>query len=235
MGGSSCHGLKGDTKPIGSKSLTDTPASCSRIADERRRRLRPRMLDVSDLARWLAAAAVSRHVSVALHELSHVVVASALGHKTTVELAAPEAFVEVSRPLSKLEDALIRHAGWIASLALAFTSVISFTSCYGLASAGDVEDVIRATGGPEVGFATLGVVLVALEALHSDLLSPSQHRGLFRCGNFGMLLLRQANACRVDQLLRRMLQITMMRGAQSAGVVTYQDSVGVRHRIHAAS
>ena len=55
----------------------------------------------------------------------------------------------------------------------------------------------------------------SVEALESDLLSTERRRGLFRCGNFGLLLLRQAQASRVDPLLRRMLQITLMRGAPS--------------------
>ena len=182
-----------------------------------------------DGARWLACAVVGRSVAVALHELSHLLVASVLGHKATVRLDGPEASVQVSRPLSNLHDALIRHAGWIASLLLACFCIALYASVYHINMLLDLSQVNTA-GGPELGFATLGVVLVALEALESDLLSEPR-RGLFRCGNFGLLLLRQANAGRVDKLLRRMLQITMMRGAQSAGVVTYQEAVGVRHRV----
>ena len=43
----------------------------------------------------------------------------------------------------------------------------------------------------------------------------------FYCGNFGCLLLNTAAASKVYPLLRKMVQITSMRGAQSAGIVTY--------------
>lgn len=43
----------------------------------------------------------------------------------------------------------------------------------------------------------------------------------FYCGNFGCLLLDTAAASKVYPLLRKMAQITSMRGAQSAGIVTY--------------
>ena len=49
------------------------------------------------------------------------------------------------------------------------------------------------------------------------------------CGNFGLLLLLPLERATVLSLLRRMLKITMVRGAQSAGLVTYETaSAGVR-------
>ena len=60
------------------------------------------------------------------------------------------------------------------------------------------------------------------------------------CGNFGILLLLPLARKDALQLLRRMLRITSVRGAQSAGVVTYEkasgstvdgDAVGVRTRV----
>ena len=46
------------------------------------------------------------------------------------------------------------------------------------------------------------------------------------CGNFGLLLLDKAAAGKVKTLLETMLRVTMMRGAQSAGLVTYVGAAG---------
>ena len=53
------------------------------------------------------------------------------------------------------------------------------------------------------------------------------------CGNFGLLLLCPAASPLVRKLLEVMIRVTMMRGAQSAGIVTYEGdaSVGVRKRV----
>ena len=57
------------------------------------------------------------------------------------------------------------------------------------------------------------------------------------CGNFGLLLLSGAHDDKVIAVLKRMLQVTMMRGAQSAGLCTYlgagegKSAVGVRSRV----
>ena len=55
------------------------------------------------------------------------------------------------------------------------------------------------------------------------------------CGNFGLLLLCPAASPLVRKLLEVMIRVTMMRGAQSAGIVTYEGdaSVGVRKRENA--
>ena len=51
------------------------------------------------------------------------------------------------------------------------------------------------------------------------------------CGNFGLLLLNLAAGGRIDELLDMMLRVTMARGAQSAGLVTYRDGKGTRKRV----
>ena len=51
------------------------------------------------------------------------------------------------------------------------------------------------------------------------------------CGNFGLLLLDLAASGRVPGLLATMLRVTMARGAQSAGLVTYKDGAGTRKRV----
>jgi hypothetical protein len=85
----------------------------------------------------------------------------------------------------------------------------------------------------ELDLTTAAFVLVALEGVYSDALSSDRPLRRFFCGNFGLLLLSQASSKRVKHLLRRMLATTVMRGAQSAGLVTYQKSRGVRHRVGA--
>ena len=59
------------------------------------------------------------------------------------------------------------------------------------------------------------------------------------CGNFGLLLLLPLARKDALRLLRQMLRITMVRGAQSAGIVTYEqmngsevgDAIGLRCRV----
>lgn len=51
------------------------------------------------------------------------------------------------------------------------------------------------------------------------------------CGNFGLLLLLPLEQTALVSLLRRMLRITMVRGAQSAGLVTYHEKSASRYRV----
>lgn len=55
------------------------------------------------------------------------------------------------------------------------------------------------------------------------------------CGNFGLLLLLPIERPAILTLLRRMLRVTMVRGAQSAGLVTYEKkqhgATGLRCRV----
>ena len=115
---------------------------------------------------------------------------------------------------------LVRHAGWIVSLLFAFACA-----------------AYRA--GREV---VVAAALTAAEALASDLLAgagPPSDR--FFCGNFGMLLLDAAWGASDSALLilQRMAEVTMMRGAQAGGVVSFVRSgfntdaelEGVRSRV----
>ena len=97
---------------------------------------------------------------------------------------------------------LVRHAGWIVSLLFAFACA-----------------AYRA--GREV---VVAAALTAAEALASDLLAgagPPSDR--FVCGAFGMLLLAAAWGASDSALLilPRMAEVTMMRGAQAGGVVSF--------------
>lgn len=56
------------------------------------------------------------------------------------------------------------------------------------------------------------------------------------CGNFGLILLNAEHRDKVMAILRTMVQVTMMRGAQSGGVATFYPTktgglVGVRSRV----
>eukprot|EP00667_Euglena_gracilis_P000989 EG_transcript_989 len=149
------------------------------------------------LAAWGAAGA--------LHEAAHLLAAAALSsapalwprnawgvllrHSCQVVLPTPG------------RVAVVRHAGWLASCAVAVA-----VYCVQDAPAGVV----------------VGVTVTALEALWTDLMGchpevPDTHF----CGNFGLLLLTLASKGKVLTTLQRMVAITMMRGAQSGGVVTY--------------
>ena len=81
--------------------------------------------------------------------------------------------------------------------------------------------------------------LTALDAMCSDLfgLPASSHRqDLFHCGNFGVVMLNKEHRDKVIDILKEMIRITMMRGAQSGGVITYvkngtQGVKGIRSRV----
>jgi hypothetical protein len=71
--------------------------------------------------------------------------------------------------------------------------------------------------------------------------SCGKEAGWFFCGNFGMVLINSAwtEGSHAKDILQKMIEVTMMRGAQSGGVVTYvqsgrsrcKDLRGVRSRV----
>lgn len=122
---------------------------------------------------------------------------------------------------------IIHHVGWITSLSLAIC--VSWTFHRKTLNSSIPAKSIQ-----------LAAWLTAIEALTTDLcglggmgfmlppMTGSASAYVFHCGNFGILLLHhmwlQDNAGRKAALdcLEHMIQITMMRGAQSGGVVTFQ-------------
>jgi hypothetical protein len=50
-----------------------------------------------------------------------------------------------------------------------------------------------------------------------------------RLAQFGLMLLELFGAAHVKDILETMIRVTMMRGAQSAGLVTYQPTAGAAH------
>ncbi|KAL7566062.1 hypothetical protein ACA910_009849 [Epithemia clementina (nom. ined.)] len=126
---------------------------------------------------------------------------------------------------------LIQHAGWIASLLLAL-----WIELY-------AQTKKRAGASQAVGPVRWAAWVTALEAVWTDLLhwpvipfllGPTEPLGAgpsvmlrFACGNFGMILLHHAwwthesGAESALNILEKLVQVTMMRGAQSGGVVCF--------------
>jgi hypothetical protein len=177
-----------------------------------------------------------RVVAVALHELSHGAVALACGLQPTVHLGlAPFSVSCTTVPGACTLGAatVIRHSGWLLSVVLALSAT----------------RLCLTTG--SLGIAALAALwLTALDAVCSDALgwSPREGKGgapfhgcstveAFYCGNFGLLLLDAAHSDKVREIITKMIRITMMRGAQSAGIITYhttpdgQRSLGRRYRV----
>ena len=123
----------------------------------------------------------------------------------------------------------VRHAGWIASLIFAFLTWNH--------------------GNPTM---RLAAIVTAFEAMATDLIRwkvlpaitmAAKSNTLF-CGNFGIILLhhlwfsdKNGRSSALD-VLEKMVQVTMMRGAQSGGVISYHpsgitsiDAKGVRSRV----
>jgi hypothetical protein len=164
----------------------------------------------------------------ALHEVSHVLSAALTGraggifNDGIVSTLFRLLFLRQCN-LPGLTDDLagdvVRHSGWIASVMFAYY----------------LRDNKNAR---------LAASLVALEALSTDLLglvpTISSHKILF-CGNFGIILLHKAwssnGGTSALDILEKMVQVTMMRGAQSGGVVTFQPTgssgsmQGIRSRV----
>ena len=107
----------------------------------------------------------------------------------------------------------VRHVGWIFSVLLA---------------------IMACRWGISVGPA-IALWATAADAAHSDLLDGGSNGDTNFCGNFGLLLLDKASAKLVRPFLETMVRVTMMRGAQSAGLVTYfsygKAAVGMRKRV----
>eukprot|EP00523_Entomoneis_sp_CCMP467_P014427 CAMPEP_0168768872 /NCGR_PEP_ID=MMETSP0725-20121227/2106_1 /TAXON_ID=265536 /ORGANISM="Amphiprora sp., Strain CCMP467" /LENGTH=1423 /DNA_ID=CAMNT_0008818255 /DNA_START=10 /DNA_END=4281 /DNA_ORIENTATION=- len=107
---------------------------------------------------------------------------------------------------------IIRHAGWILSV---LTALMVSTKA-----------AVRVGCSKSLKHAAM---LTAFDAVASDLFSwcpRTMGMGVLFCGNFGVLALNPAwnDSDAVFDLLGRMIQITMMRGAQSGGVIMWDHS-----------
>ncbi|KAK3270697.1 hypothetical protein CYMTET_20918 [Cymbomonas tetramitiformis] len=150
--------------------------------------------------------------------------------------------VELPLQQNDLHSRVIRHAGWIGSLFIAlvatFLSSTSASISWPFVAQGS-DDVFDWSHGGRAAF-LCGVWKTALEAVGSDMLGiPSADKrghhdaSVFHCGNFGVILIGRASRAEVRILigrasraevmatLQKMIEVTMVRGAQSGGLMTY--------------
>eukprot|EP00531_Pseudo-nitzschia_arenysensis_P016726 CAMPEP_0116156094 /NCGR_PEP_ID=MMETSP0329-20121206/22651_1 /TAXON_ID=697910 /ORGANISM="Pseudo-nitzschia arenysensis, Strain B593" /LENGTH=1586 /DNA_ID=CAMNT_0003653159 /DNA_START=153 /DNA_END=4916 /DNA_ORIENTATION=- len=143
-----------------------------------------------------------------------------------------------------LEDP-VRHAGWISSCFLLILLAISF-GCFNR-----FDQTVKRNKGNDSEKSGRGVTLfekimsndrlvaaivTAMEAITTDLfgwnpilpLNVGTIRQTFYCGNFGVILLNRSWYNNIEaeggalDTLQQMIEVTMMRGAQSGGVVFYE-------------
>ena len=166
--------------------------------------------------------AATRRAAVALHEASHAATAILLGFSPRVSLDPPSTHVPGATGGA---EKIIRHAGWVSSAMFAGAATWWWA---------------KSVSSGLLSLAPLGALwATALDGVASDLLGavpPAAAASTFFCGNFGLLLLHAAHSDKVKKIIETMLRVTMMRGAQSAGLVTYQraadgGAVGVRKRV----
>ena len=147
-----------------------------------------------------------------VHECFHIVAACLLGHAgealTVSNLVTATCSKHVAvRGASGWRRSAIQHAGWVGSCVLVA----------GISSMGKGSAILQAAA-----------VITALDAVCSDLLGiASSATDTFHCGNFGLVVLNKDHRDKVLKILKEMVRITMMRGAQSGGVVTYASKSGL--------
>jgi hypothetical protein len=127
--------------------------------------------------------------------------------------------------------AVIRHSGWIVSSCLA--SILHF---FAFSSSLDAHKLHKPSTWSQI--LVLAAYATALEALVTDLFqfSPTPaSKGIFYCGNFGLILLNpmwfqtpdeRGNCHSALKILQDMIRVTMMRGAQAGGVITFEPQKG---------
>lgn len=141
------------------------------------------------------------------HEMSHVMSALLCGHMPSFSfenLMNILLWRKVHIPMkSRPGELLVRHAGFAGSAAF---MVVAYTQ--------ELSQVAQAAA-----------AITVLEALLSDFMMiwPHPEEGWFFCGNFGLILLNEALAASsaVKDILEQMTEVTMVRGAQGGGVVTF--------------
>ena len=184
---------------------------------------------MTSLART-ASAVLAWFACGAAHELAHLIAACFLGCGTVVFSRENIWHALVSRRVQVTVDAqhwracAIRASGWVTSVAVAL-------ACWRVP--GETCQAVRVVA-----------TMTAAEALWTDLLGMEQKATMkrsaavtaasllpphtwFYCGNFGMIILSKLWLTGSDggelakTILQKMVQVTMMRGAQSGGVVTF--------------
>lgn len=132
----------------------------------------------------------------------------------------------MEKSATDLQFALVRHVGWIFSLCIAFA----------FANSNNI---------PNKKEAKTAAIITAMEAVATDLLGfGAVGRATFLCGNFGLILVNPAWTSGPDhgktalQILKKLVEVTMMRGAQTGGVVCWAEGAtgdgelcGIRSRV----
>ena len=122
-------------------------------------------------------------------------------------------------------ETMARHSGWMFSVIVAAVLAYVYIDAYSH----------RAKLGTSTGSTVIiAATITAVEAVWTDLLclpviplfGPASPGITFFCGNFGLIVINSAwtskdNGRHALDLLEQMVNVTMMRGAQSGGVITY--------------
>ena len=126
--------------------------------------------------------------------------------------------------------AFVRLAGFAASLAMALVAERRHRKHKDGRDETDASASAKLRYSPPVSSARLAFWLTALDAAITDVFdaAPREPSQLL-CGNFGLILLNHAWCCsengkKAFDVLEKMVYVTMMRGAQSGGVVTFDAS-----------
>lgn len=199
----------------------------------------------NDLAKWLLIYAVFGF----LHELVHILIASCLnliqitndGYLHHLHNAIHRRFVLRTNEdfnIDFWEEFAIRHSGWLFSVGVAAICRIKFTSFLSKPFLSAVY---------AVAFDSLVTDLLCFKPIFhsiSDANTNIENTLVFYCGNFGMIILNpiwfQDSGKFILDVIEKMVEITMIRGAQSGGVVTFdeknsgnsiKDMVGSRTRV----
>ena len=181
----------------------------------------------------------------ALHEVSHLLAACAVGCGGSAVISAQSLWdallnrrVRIDVEESGWRTRVVRAAGWVTSLALAVACWLWRPADSGNpGTTWPVRAVATFTAAEAIWTDLLGMEQNATAAStrqRPDLSSMLPPHTWFYCGNFGMVILSKlwltegGNAAK--DILQKMIQVTMMRGAQSGGVVTYlTDGWGDEH------
>jgi len=171
-----------------------------------------------------------------LHEAAHISVASlyhsqfefGVSPKLVVLLQAIFGRYSILQQSEEEHHDIIRHAGWIFSVLLAI--VCHLLHNYKRTTKNDNND----KGSSILGNIAMVAYITAFEAIVTDLLqlipmhTVTQNDSIICfCGNFGILLLNPSwlsidGGRTALDVLEKMVNVTMMRGAQSGGVVTFE-------------
>ena len=164
---------------------------------------------------WTASFIVTWWIWGVVHEFFHVLAALAVGCGRQALEASNVHRILVDRCVvvqgaSKEQASVIRHAGWIGSTALAVLVCSSSASAETIL--GCMDELPPRSTAP----ATLALAIVAIEACLSDLfgleisVSRPNLGQAFHCGNFGVIIAGHKNREHVFEILRKMVEVTMM-------------------------